>query len=139
LLVVGRLDVAVLDLATFLGERVLGWDGVAVAMLGPAKDDREVGVVAVEHGTWTRRRDLCERLTRGGVRTLERLAAGSLGDGPDVSGWWPDGRPSAREVAAVARWSSGPTPRALREGLAWTRPGEGARVIGRVTSSDPRR
>ena len=86
-----------------------------------------------------RRRDLCERLTRGGLRTLERLAAGSLGDGPDVSGWWPDGRPSAREVAAVARWSSGPTPRALREGLAWTRPGEGARAIGRVTSSDPRR
>ena len=124
-LVTGELDIVILDVATFLGERVLGWDGLAIAVFGPDPAARAVSVAIVEADTWHLRRDPCERFVRANARALARLR-GSTADaattditGADVQSWWPDLRPSARELAALARWSVDRTPRVLRDGLAW--------------------
>jgi hypothetical protein len=125
-LVTSELDVAIVDLATFLGERLLGWDGLAIAVFGPDPADRAVSVAIVEADTWRLRPDPCERFVRANARALARLRepmveAATITDitGADVQGWWPDLRPSARELVALARWSGGRTPRVLRDGLAW--------------------
>ena len=114
-LVTGALDVAIVDLATFLGERALGWDGLAIAAFGPAPD-RSVGVAIVERSTWTGRRDLCDRLVRACVRARQRLA-----DVPadPAAAWWPTCRPSAEEIDEVARGDDALTTTGLADGLAW--------------------
>jgi hypothetical protein len=112
-LVTGSLDVALVDLATLLGERALGWDGVAIAAFGPASD-RSVGVAVVERSTWANRRDLCERLVRACERAREQ------GAGTVVDGAWGTCRPDAAAVDEAARWAETGTTAGLAEALAWS-------------------
>ena len=123
-LIRGELDVALIDLATFLGERVLGWDGLAIAVFGPLPDDRSCGVAVVEAATWNGRRDACDRLARSAARAI--AAAGAKESEMDeaskragVQDWWSDCRPSAEELGEVARWEPGPAGVVLSQGLAW--------------------
>jgi hypothetical protein len=128
-LVASTFDVVLTDLATFVGERTLGWDGLAIAAFGPWPTDGAVSVAVVAAATWAQRRDVCERFVRASVRSVAwvrtegALARGEPIGPDDVEDWWPDLHPSARELSAVGRWRAGPTPRALREGLAWTSAG----------------
>ncbi len=114
-LVTGALDIAVVDLATLLGEHTLGWDGLAVAAFGPA-GDRSVGVAVVERATWRDRRDLCERLARACARAHQRVA---FEPGSVVGEWWASCRPSTEEIDAVARWADESVTRELPTVLSW--------------------
>lgn len=132
-LVARGLDVAIVDLATVLGERVLGWDGVAIAMFGPVADDRSIGVAVVERDTWHGRRDACERLWRASMRALERARAELAAGRPihaagveearlkaaAIESWWPTCRPSSTEIGTVALWDEGPPTIAIDAMLAW--------------------
>lgn len=134
LLVAGEIEVGLMDLATFAGERSLGWDGHAIGALGPSAEDRSVSVLAVEAATLARRSDLCERLVRATSRSLARLAAeGGFGAAQDafgpaardqlaragLAGWWQGCRPGVEELREVVRWAPGGLPAALRRGRAW--------------------
>jgi hypothetical protein len=122
-LISGAIDVAVIDIAGFVGERSLGWDGLAIAAFGPVAEDRSVALAVVEAATWTRRRDTCERLVRAWTRALMLLRSGSAveprAQASEIESWWSDCRPDGDELSNVARWEPGETTAALVEGLAW--------------------
>ncbi len=135
-LVAGALDVAVIDVATFIGERALGWDGLAIAAFGPVAEDRSSGVAVVEAGTWERRRDFCQRLWRACTRALEMAARGgptaeapskatgldaAAAEAAGLANWWEDCQPTAEQLDAAVRWAAGGPSPELRSGLAWLR------------------
>jgi len=131
-LINAELEVAVVDLAAFLGERVLGWDGLAIALFGPVATDRSCGAVIVEKATWTARRDACDRLVRAATRAISSLTDGSGELTMDqanagVTGWWADCRPSVEELSEVVRWEPGPGSRILEQALAWRQRGAAPR------------
>ena len=134
-MVAGGLDVAVIDAATAVGERVLGWSGVAIAAFGPAAEDRAVALVMAE-AAFCRTRT-CARIRRAASRGL--AWAGRLGDdalaaftttvGVDVEivkglkldRWWGACSPEPEALAAALEWGDAPSALDLGDWLAWTR------------------
>lgn len=134
-LVSGGIDLAVIDAAAALGERVLGWGGVALAAFGPAAEDRSVGLLVAEALFCQTRPDTHERVQRAARRGLawaaglreSELSYLATGAGIGVATlmalrldeWWADCSPDSAALRAALEWGDAPGAVDLSGWLCW--------------------
>lgn len=136
-LVANGLDIAVVDAATAVGERVLGWGGIAIAAFGPAAEDRSVALLIAEATFCDARSGTCERIQRAARRGLawaaevrgESLSQLTTSVGIEAEAlkalrldqWWPDCAPRPPALRSALEWGDAPSAVDLDGWLAWER------------------
>jgi hypothetical protein len=137
-LVAKGLDVAVIDAATAIGERALGWNGIAVAAFGPAAEDRSVAFLVAEATFCQTGTGTCERIQRAARRGLAwaaRLRGEALAEFTTRAGieleilkalkldeWWADCSPDPAALRSALEWGDAPSAVGLDGWLAWESP-----------------
>ena len=132
-LVAQTLDVAILDVAAFVGEVALGWEGTAVGAFGPVRDDRSVGLLVTNAELWRNRRDTGERILRACVRGLARARESRTEEiaamtrlpvdvvvAAGLDDWWPDCTPDLADLERTVAWAEGRRIAELRGAIGWS-------------------